>query len=350
MNDSYAFPVPCSRPAISSAGVLPLMLVKSTLRIILFFLFLAILAVAQDWLIGYGLRTIETSKFGSLNRIMSGRVNADVLIIGSSRALSHYDPRIIQSIFGGTAYNIGMDALQIDSQLALLRTYLKHNTAPEIVILNLDLFSFEATKSGEIYDPARYVPYLYEKELYEPLHRIDANVWRWKNIPLYGYTVEDMSFTWVWGVLSCLGINPAEDYFLGFNPKNTRWTDDFERFRAEHPQGVTYSISDRGLQAFRDLIRTCRNKRIEIVLVYSPDTARCTPLRLTGLKLWRCSAQSRRSFTFLFGTIVTARFRIKESFSRIRNISMLRVQAYSLETSQIGYAIASMMLVPPRDC
>ena len=271
MNDSYAFPVPCSRPAISSAGVLPLMLVKSTLRIILFFLFLAILAVAQDWLIGYGLRTIETSKFGSLNRIMSGRVNADVLIIGSSRALSHYDPRIIQSIFGGTAYNIGMDALQIDSQLALLRTYLKHNTAPEIVILNLDLFSFEATKSGEIYDPARYVPYLYEKELYEPLHRIDANVWRWKNIPLYGYTVEDMSFTWVWGVLSCLGINPAEDYFLGFNPKNTRWTDDFERFRADHPQGVTYSISDRGLQAFRDLIRTCRNKRIEIVLVYSPE-------------------------------------------------------------------------------
>ena len=37
-------------------------------------------------------------------------------------------------------------------------------------------------------------------------------------MPLYGYTAEDMRFTWVWGLLGCLGFSGPEDYYLGFNP------------------------------------------------------------------------------------------------------------------------------------
>src|SRR4051812_1813819 len=66
-------------------------------RLLAFFAFLAILAFGLHIAINHGLRKITTSKFGALNRIVDGRVNAEIVISGSSRALSHYDPRIIES-------------------------------------------------------------------------------------------------------------------------------------------------------------------------------------------------------------------------------------------------------------
>jgi hypothetical protein len=115
------------------------------------------------------------------------------------------------------------------------------------------------------------VPYLYERELFEPLHQIDSNVAKWKYIPLYGYTVEDMKFTWIRGLLGFIGIYGGEDYFLGFNPRNRQWSDEFERFKASNPAGVSYPIDPRGVRAFEDLIQVCLSKNIQLILVFSPE-------------------------------------------------------------------------------
>jgi hypothetical protein len=85
------------------------------------------------------------------------------------------------------------------------------------VIQNLDLFSFETTKKGELYDPGYYMPYIGDKNLYEFIGRLEPNAWKWKYIPLYGYAVEDMRFTWGWGLLGCFVIQGREDY-QGFVP------------------------------------------------------------------------------------------------------------------------------------
>jgi hypothetical protein len=244
---------------------------KGAVRIVGFFFLVAIVAVVTDWVINRGLRRIQTSKFGALNSVISGRVDADIVISGSSRALNHYDPRVIQSITGRSAYNIGMNASQIDFQLAVLKTYLKHNTPPRLVIQNLDLFSFETTRKGEIYEPGNYLPFLSDDELYAGLRRIDPNVWKWKYIPLYGYAVEDMRFTWIWGILGFFGMNPSEDYFQGFNPRRQVWTGDFERFRQEHPEGVRYAVEPLGVQNLTEICEICRDRGIALLLVYSPE-------------------------------------------------------------------------------
>src|SRR5207302_909891 len=87
-------------------------------------LLLAILFNAQ---INSGLRRINTSSFGVWNRIVDGTINAEIVISGSSRALTHYDPRIIEERTGLTAFNIGLNGSQTDMQLARLKTYLRHN-------------------------------------------------------------------------------------------------------------------------------------------------------------------------------------------------------------------------------
>ena len=120
-----------------------------------------LLAILLNALITSGLRRINTSSFGVWNRIVDGTINAEIVISGSSRALTHYDPRTIEERTGLTAFNIGLNGSQTDMQLARLKTYLRHNKKPSLLIHNLDLFSFQTTHGG-VYDPGQYVPYLEE--------------------------------------------------------------------------------------------------------------------------------------------------------------------------------------------
>lgn len=238
---------------------------------IVFCAFIVALAYGLDALISSGLRRVATSKFGSMNRVMTGRANATIVVNGSSRALMHYDPRVIRDLTGHRTYNLGMNGIQIDVQRAILEAYLAHHEQPKLVIQNLEAFSLEATGPGEIHDPGAYLPYLGDTNLYHSLRRIDPAVWKWKNLPLYGYVVEDMNFTWIAGLLGWLGISSREDYFDGFSPRFATWTGDFERFRASIPVGIHYPIQRRGVEALAQIIELCRRRGIRLLLVYSPE-------------------------------------------------------------------------------
>src|SRR5436190_984223 len=99
--------------------------------------------------------------------------------------------------------------------------YPRPATNQNVVIHNLDSFSFVTTR--EVYDPGQYVPYLGDPEIYEALKQIDPNIWKSKYIPLYGYAVNDMRFTWMFGLKGVLGLYPVEDYVQGYRPGYQRW-------------------------------------------------------------------------------------------------------------------------------
>ncbi len=234
-----------------------------------FFILLAVCAFGIRAVVNFGLRRIPTGLFGVSNLIVTGRVNADIVISGSSRAVSHYDPKTIEQWTGLKTFNIGRNGSQTDMQLAVLKTYLKHNARPRLVIHNLDMFSF-ITTHGEVYDPGQYMPYLNEGDIYQALLKISPDVWKWKHIPLYSYAVDDMRFTWLRGLGGAVGIYPREDSFQGYHPGHLPWTGDFERFKAENPGGVRFEIEPQGVRDLEELIATCRREGIPMLLVYSP--------------------------------------------------------------------------------
>src|SRR5260370_5436714 len=80
---------------------------KGPARSAAFFSLVALLAGLLGVLIDAGLRRIRTSEQGMVNSVMQGRVSADLVITGSSRATAHYDPRIIQAVTGLSAFNLG---------------------------------------------------------------------------------------------------------------------------------------------------------------------------------------------------------------------------------------------------
>ncbi len=243
---------------------------KGLVRIAVFFCLIVALIFGVNSVVNAGLRRIKTSGFGVSNKIVQGQINADIIISGSSRAVSHYDPGIIGPIVGKSVFNLGRNGSQTDMQLAVLKTYLRHNSKPKLVIHNLDAFSFVTTR--EVYDPAQYMPYLNEPDLYNALHQIDGAVW-WKTkyLPLYGYAAEDMRFTWLAGLRGFFGWSPREDSFLGFTPRTGLWTEDFEKFKEANPDGVSFSIEPAGVRIMEELAQLCHDDNIRLVFVYSPE-------------------------------------------------------------------------------
>ena len=233
-------------------------------------------AVALHAAITFGLRRIRTSDFGATNDLVAGRINAQVVISGSSRALVQYDPRLIHAATGLTTYNLGRNGSQTDLQLAVLKTYLQHNARPQLVVHNLDLYSF--VTSHEIYDPAQYVPYLGEEAIYAGVARVYPDAWKWKYVPLYGYIVPDLRFTWMLGLQRLAGLEPAQDHFDGFVPRRLAWTGDFDKFRRRNPQGLPTPIEPQGVRDLEELLRVCRDAGVPVLLVYSPEYFEIQPL------------------------------------------------------------------------
>jgi hypothetical protein len=242
---------------------------NAIVRIASFFGLLILLVFLMNSAITSGLRRIKTSAFGASNQIMDGKVNADIVITGSSRALAHYDPRIIEEATGHTAFNLGRNGSQTDMQVAFLKAYLAHNRKPQVVIHNLDAFSF--VTAHEVYDPVEYQPYLYDSNLYDALRKINPEMWKSRYIPLYGYVVEDMNFAWIQGFKGFFGWSPHEDFFLGFNPRAKKWGSDFQEFKASNPKGVSFQIEPGGVQDVEELIRVCKENGIPLIFTYSPE-------------------------------------------------------------------------------
>lgn len=234
-----------------------------------FLILLAVIIWTLDAMIDSGLRRMTTSGFGVTNRIVNGRIAAEILISGSSRALVHYNPRIIAHATGLTTFNIGRNGSQTDLQVAVLKTYLRHNPPPRLLIHNLDLYAF--VTSHEIYDPAQYLPYLDEEPLYSAVRRVYPDAWKWKYLPLHGYLVADARFTWMLGLRSFAGWRPAEDHIDGFVPRPWKWTGDFEQFRRDHPNGIHTPIEPQGLRDLQELLSVARSHHIPVLLVYSPE-------------------------------------------------------------------------------
>jgi hypothetical protein len=238
-------------------------------RLAAFFTLLVILFFVADFLIDTGLRRIPTGPFGVYNRLMIGDIDAEVLVTGSSRALNGFDPRVIQSETGARAYNIGINGSQTDMQVAVLKTYLRHNPKPALIVHSLDSFSFVTSRSG-VWFPGQYMPYLQEDGIYHGLRAVDRDAWKARYLPLYGYAVEDMNFTWLTGLKALLGRFPQEDRYLGFQPRDAPWNEEFAHFKDAAAAGVRFPIEPQGVRDLEELLATCRAQGIRVLLVYSP--------------------------------------------------------------------------------
>ena len=111
---------------------------KSFLKSILVFVLpIFVIAVFFDFLISTQLKSSKTHanrEYPVWNDLYDGKINTNVLVMGSSRAWRHIDPKVIKDSLGLSAYNIGMDGQHLPMQLSRYQTFLKYNKQPKIII------------------------------------------------------------------------------------------------------------------------------------------------------------------------------------------------------------------------
>lgn len=242
-----------------------------------------------------GLQQSHHRYYAEWNDLFLGKINADVLILGSSRAEYHISPKILDSMLHINSYNLGMSGWHFDMQYARYQLYRVHNKKPKTIILNVDLYGF--AKRKDVVDPKQFLPYLQEPILRQTLagHKGDFD-WKDDYLPLYKYRGDLHLFF--------EGLYPVRqtDKYKGYIGNDLVWNKDFEAFKKKYSKkGVKYTLSPSFKKMLDGFAADCQREGIKLILLYAPEYYEVQPLyknKQVFVDYWKATALKYKA-TFL---------------------------------------------------
>jgi hypothetical protein len=230
-----------------------------------------VISYGVQYITDTGLRKYNDDIYGSWNKIVQGKINAEVIILGSSRAYVQYDPKVITNVTGLSCFNLSVNGGKILAQSAKYQSYLEHNIPPKILIQNIELMYLR--KDDYIFQKEQFLPYLSDPEVSSYLELIDNNIRFEKLIPLYKY--RGLNKTVLLGLKSYFHLTkkPTTFDYNGFRGQEKEWNNDFEKFKAaSNEKERIYTKDDLaiGFEILNRLIKQCKDNNIRLILVHAP--------------------------------------------------------------------------------
>jgi len=236
-------------------------------KIILYIVFIISLAYLVREILYIGLRSHKEGEFDKLNTIFEKHNEYNTLIIGSSRAESHFNPEVIDSIDQVNSYNIGLEGNTLPMALAVFEAYLVNSKTPKNVILNLDYYGVKENMDI-INNFPKYFAYLDNPKLYEKLKERDPDFLFYKWLPFYSLPYMQKKYL----SISFRGFfkvtTPFDQSFIkGFVP--------IPKETAVDPDTLTYtpyqSLPKRLIyESLDSIIHIARSRQIKLFFVISP--------------------------------------------------------------------------------
>jgi hypothetical protein len=276
--------------------MLPLFLKK------LFFLFLlSIVSIyACSYMVDAGLRKSRNAYFANWNDLYNSKINADLLVMGSSRAEFHISPKILDSLLSLNSYNLGLSAWHFDMQYARFRMYLQHNKKPKYIIHNVDVYGF--SKREEVADAPQFLPYIQDTILQNVTlgHKGQFDIYQ-QSFPLLKYkNQQKLAFE---GFLNFVGFKNLYDTtskFKGYRGNNYVWNKDFESFKKRFPKGAKYRFDKEVVRQFNEYLAFCHKENIKVILVYSPEYFEVQPYYKNKSELIKLCQESTKKYDCQF--------------------------------------------------
>ncbi len=218
------------------------------------------------WLCIKGLRQSEFGNLKEWKEILEGRVNAEVLVHGSSRARVHFDTHLIDSILGVNSYNAGMDGAPFDIQYIRWKAYLANNRPPQVIFQQVDLDLLD--RNEQVFQKYQYIPFQYDPDLRPWLIRFGILDKADRYVPFSVLMGQPQAIRL--GLESISGYNrhPSARY-KGFEAHTGEWQgsrpDDTASRKARK-----WIVDADLLTLFEQYIEECKALNIRLVLVYSP--------------------------------------------------------------------------------
>ena len=240
-------------------------------RLIIFLLPLLLLAYPLDMLLTNALKNSHeyAGEIEVWNDIYDGKINADILIYGSSRAWKHINPQILEDSLGLSTYNLGMDGHIFWSQYFRHQTYLLHNLTPKMIVLSLDIFSLETNKNIGLYNKNQFLPYMYCNEtMHEYTKPYKGFSWVDFNVPLIRYLFNQKAT--LHALMSIVALNKKPYRNKGYKGFDVLWDYNFEKAKLKKEN--YYATTDgAAVNLLEQFISECATKKIELLLIYSPE-------------------------------------------------------------------------------
>ena len=224
-------------------------------NILIFSIALLGLLVAEDAATTYAFHKKTTRKYVVWNDIVHNNINADLIILGNSRAWCQYSPQIFDSVLGTTSYNIGIDGSCFNRQLAryeLYRHYIPN--APKYIIQNVEFFTLGHTEG---YEREQFMPYLIYPYFRERICQIEPFSFGELYIPMYRYYVNN-----VYDEYTKYDF-PVVKGYLG---EDNKW--DGSKLNETEP--YIQEVDTNSLKMFIDYIEGLQEENIKLILVFAP--------------------------------------------------------------------------------
>ena len=242
-------------------------------------LLLIICLMVDRFLIFFIDRKIEANFDWRIEKVMDGEVNADVLVIGSSRGARGIIASEITENTHRSAFNFCYPGSNLLFHHFLLKTYLKFNKKPKTIVLSIDDdFAFKESpwlsfRNNALYAFTKY-DYINEELIGQqenhPFSRY-FNIARLRKIHLdFGPPeLEDTDILWKCGSMP-----------IPFNNKVVI-------FGARDTSNVTYDVSSEAnwyVEAYKQIIEDCKALGIQIYVVLPPNYRPLNPAFLKRVK------------------------------------------------------------------
>jgi hypothetical protein len=212
-----------------------------------------------------GYNTYYAFEQGRLNEIIRGNKYYDVLFIGSSRTYYHINPKIIDSVLNLKSFNAGIDGADLLETTMILKCYLQSHPRPQYVIADLSTPAFDI-REASIFNPNMYFSHL-DNEIIFNMLRPYKRVGLLKYVPFLQITESDDHIKQ--GVLAGLvgKKQPLEPTYNGYLESGTDTIP--LPFKVKY-MTTDFPVSKKGVKLMEELIRTCKNNGIRLIITYAP--------------------------------------------------------------------------------
>jgi hypothetical protein len=220
------------------------------------------------WLTDMRLRGWNKGRMRVWNEVASGKVNADVLVLGGSNAHVAVNPQILDSVLvPEKAYNMGLEGYGFDMQVARYRFYRQHNKPPGIILLCVNYFEFE--RSLWNIDRGQFLPYCYDTSIRAALYELGVS--RIKlSIPIFKYLGEANLVT-----AALLGQAPLPQdeprlTVAGYLPALQHWNQAEFRRNSLKPELFRPRADSAVFNSFLHFLDECKAEGIAAYVVFTP--------------------------------------------------------------------------------
>lgn len=230
------------------------------------------LSMTLDYMISTGLCKTDCYRYQVFNDIFKGDMKYDVIYMGNSRAFSHFNPRIIDSICHVNSYDLGIGGYPINTQIAEYHCYKKHNGVPKVIVQQVDFLTMKRIHNiRHQHDSERFFPTVYDRTMRKELSQMGYGFME-LNIPLFRYggyqkVIKD-------GLLEFLNIKHYVDRpaYKGFSPQRGEW----DGSNVASMDSIESYLDEEAMELFEAFLAECKEDGVFVLLVNSPVYSQAT--------------------------------------------------------------------------